>query len=709
LGVVALGALALVPAAARAQSSADCLACHEDKATTTERNGKEVSLYVDEAILRKSSHTKIVCVGCHAGFNPDDIPHKPKIEPVNCARCHAEEVVRHPFHPEVGRSVATSRPPKVSCKQCHGAHDVAPATAPGGKFHDARLTESCGSCHERVAREFPASEHGKALAAGTMGAPTCLSCHRHAIVAAARTTADSLATREAQARLCASCHLDDPEVRARTAPSAGFIAAYTTSVHGRALASGKASAANCVSCHGSHSMKRGADPASLVHRNNVATTCAECHQKPAREFRASIHGAELARGNADTPTCTSCHGEHTILAPSDPQSPVAASNVSEQVCSPCHSSVKLASKYGLRSDRFQTYTDSYHGLAIRGGALEVANCSSCHGSHAITAANDPASPVSKANLAVTCGRCHPGANERFAVGAVHVEVTSRREPVLYWVATGYVILIVLVVGGMAAHNVLDFYRKSRRKLMIRRGLIAEEPAGHATYVRMSLNERLQHGALVLSFITLVVSGFALKFPDAWWVAWIREATPLAFLVRSWAHRVAGVVMMLGGVYHVYYVLATPRGRQLLADLLPTRKDPAEALQMVKYNLGLTQHRPQLGRFSYIEKSEYWALVWGTVIMGGTGIILWFNNTFIGVLTKLGWDIAQTVHLYEAILATLAIVVWHFYFVIFNPDVYPVSLAAFTGTLTEEEMREEHPAELRRLKEQQNNTESAAGS
>ena len=115
-------------------------------------------------------------------------------------------------------------------------------------------------------------------------------------------------------------------------------------------------------------------------------------------------------------------------------------------------------------------------------------------------------------------------------------------------------------------------------------------------------------------------------------------------------------------------------------------------------MGLSERRPQLGRFSYIEKSEYWALVWGTVIMGATGAILWFNNTFIGLLTKLGWDIAQTVHLYEAWLATLAIIVWHFYFVIFNPDVYPLNLTFLTGSLTEEEMRDEHPDELRRLKE-----------
>jgi len=89
-------------------------------------------------------------------------------------------------------------------------------------------------------------------------------------------------------------------------------------------------------------------------------------------------------------------------------------------------------------------------------------------------------------------------------------------------------------------------------------------------------------------------------------------------------------------------------------------------------------------------------------MSATGIIMWFNNYFMGIITKLGWDIARTVHYYEAWLAFLAIVVWHFYFVIFNPDVYPMSLAWWKGTITEEEMAEEHALELEKIKDQEKN-------
>ena len=148
-------------------------------------------------------------------------------------------------------------------------------------------------------------------------------------------------------------------------------------------------------------------------------------------------------------------------------------------------------------------------------------------------------------------------------------------------------------------------------------------------------------------------------------------------------------------------------KELLRDLLPVRKDIDDAIAVMRYNLGFATEKPRFSRFSYIEKSEYWALIWGTFVMGVTGVILWADNVFLGILTKLWWDVARTVHYYEAWLATLSIIVWHFYFVIFNPDTYPINLAFWKGTLTEEEMEEEHPLELEKLRAAMDS--SAAGS
>jgi len=454
-------------------------------------------------------------------------------------------------------------------------------------------------------------------------------------------------------------------------------------------------------------MLKGSNPKSRVNRLSIAGTCGGCHGDVEKKYLESVHGKSLARGVTASATCTDCHGEHNILSPKDERSPVAAKNISSKVCTPCHASVRLTQKYGLQADRFQTFEDSYHGLAGKGGDVEVANCASCHGVHDIVPSSDTTSSISRNNLASTCGKCHPGANENFTKGSVHVIATSGDDKLLYFIASGYIILIMMVVGGMVLHNLLDFVRKSKTQLLYRRGVLQRPHHAHRLYLRMSLNERLQHGALLVSFVALVLTGFALRFPNAWWVAPLENLSPVVIGLRGIIHRIAAVMLVAASLYHLYYVVFVPRGRQLIRDLFPVRQDLSDALGVMKYNLGFSKEKPRFGRFSYVEKSEYWALVWGTVVMGVTGVILWFDNTFIGLFSKLLWDAARTIHYYEAWLATLAILVWHFYFVIFNPDSYPLNLAFWKGTLTEEEMAEEHPLELAELRAREHLEEKPA--
>ncbi len=693
--VLWLGIVFLMTQRVVAQTREECLACHSDSSLTMERNGKQLSLHVDAKVFNNSSHHKLACIACHRGFDAQNVPHKDKIQPVNSATCHKDASEKHRFHPQMIAAQGVRGKSLVTCKDCHGTHDIVSPDAPGSRFRSARLTEFCGSCHEDVKATFSQSSHAHAQLLGIQGAPTCMDCHRNPIV---RATAkrDTTQLKIAQEKLCLSCHLDDPNVRAKMAPSAGFIAAYDGSVHGAALHRGNGKAANCVDCHGSHEMKKGSDPTSRVAKARIPQTCAKCHADVANAYNFSVHGLAVKNGNMAAPVCTDCHGEHNILKHNDPRSPVSANNVSSQVCSPCHSSVRLNQKFGLASDRFKSFADSYHGLAGEAGSVQVANCASCHGVHDIKPSSDPTSRINKANLAKTCGTCHPGANDNFTKGAVHVVVTEKEGPALYYVSTTYIFLIVVVIGGMLLHNLLDFVRKSRRQLMYRRGLIPRPPVAHRFYLRMSASERVQHASLLVSFITLVLTGFALKYPDAWWVAPVRNISPVMFELRGIFHRIAAAVMVAASVYHLYYIFFVPRGKQLIRDLMPKFDDLTDAVSVLKYNLGISLVRPKFGRFSYIEKSEYWALVWGTVVMAATGMILWFDNTFLGLLTKLWWDVARAVHYYEAWLATLAIIVWHFYFIMFNPDIYPINLAFWKGTLTEEEMEEEHPLELEEI-------------
>ncbi|MBA4311838.1 MAG: cytochrome b [Chlorobiaceae bacterium] len=691
--------LLIVQSGVVAQSNSDCLMCHSDNSLTMSQRGKSVSLFVNQKIFDKSVHSGLTCVTCHDGFKAEDIPHKSKITPVECTGCHNDIAGKHIFHPQLVKSIADGKQPDVSCIDCHGKHDITSIKSPQSKFNEANIIESCTICHSDVKKMFLTSAHGKALALNQKGAPNCLTCHRHE-VSNLSGIHDSLQFKKEQEKMCLSCHLDNPDVRAKTSPSAGFIAAYEKSVHGKAMLSGNSKAANCVDCHGSHEMKKGLDPSAKISRLHIAETCSKCHEKITEEYSQSIHGVSLRGGILESPTCTDCHGEHNILQHNDPNSRVAKKNVSEKVCTPCHTSVKLSEKYDMLGNRAETYEDSYHGLAVKAGSVEVANCASCHGVHNIKPSSDSTSMISKANLVATCGKCHPGANERFTMGSVHSTTANIEEPLLYWIASSYIALIIFTIGGMLIHNLLDFVRKSKRKLMIRRGLIPESHHGTRMYVRMSGNERIQHGTLLVSFITLVLTGFALKFPDAWWVAPLRNISPVMFEIRGVVHRVAGVIMILASLYHIYYVFFVPRGKKLLRDLLPESRDITNVLDLIKYNIGISDIKPRFKRFSYIEKAEYWALVWGTIVMGVTGVILWFDNTFMGLFTKLGWDAARTIHYYEAWLATLAIIVWHFYFIIFNPDVYPLNLAFWKGTLTEEEMEDEHPLELEELNKEE---------
>ncbi len=210
-------------------------------------------------------------------------------------------------------------------------------------------------------------------------------------------------------------------------------------------------------------------------------------------------------------------------------------------------------------------------------------------------------------------------------------------------------------------------------MIVRRSAAA---AGHSD-LRMLPFERVQHAVLVLSFVTLVWTGFALKYPDSWW------ARPLLVLegahsVRSIIHRIAAVIFVMVSVTHVISLIASRKLRTHWLEMLPNRRDPREALSNFAYNLGLGSVPPERSAHSYVEKAEYWAVVWGAIVMVATGLLLWANNLAMRMLPKSWLDVATSVHFYEAVLATLAIVVWHFYPIIFDPDVYPLNTAFLTG-------------------------------
>ncbi|MGA8109039.1 MAG: cytochrome b/b6 domain-containing protein, partial [Acidobacteriaceae bacterium] len=138
-----------------------------------------------------------------------------------------------------------------------------------------------------------------------------------------------------------------------------------------------------------------------------------------------------------------------------------------------------------------------------------------------------------------------------------------------------------------------------------------------------------------------------------------------------------------------YVLMKRRGRVWFTDMVPGLRDVKDAVATVEYNLGRRDQAPRYARFNYAEKAEYWALVWGTMVMAITGIALWFNNWILAHVPHPAavLSISTAIHFYEAILATFAILIWHFYAVILDPDIYPVKWTALTGYAPEHEVRD----------------------
>jgi formate dehydrogenase gamma subunit len=297
--------------------------------------------------------------------------------------------------------------------------------------------------------------------------------------------------------------------------------------------------------------------------------------------------------------------------------------------------------------------------------------------------------VHPANLAKTCGSCHPGAGARFAIGPVHVRPATASEHVtVRLIRWAYQLLIPLTVGFMLLHNGLDFLAK-----LVRGGVRHAGPSGEVP--RMNLKFRAAHGLVVLSFPVLVVTGFALKYPEATWAAplLILEGK---FAFRGWLHRAAGVALLVALVYHGIHLATSRRDRAMLRAMLPGVQDLRDLIALTRYNLGLVAQRPTFGKFSYAEKLEYWAFVWGSLVMAISGFLLWFNDFTLRHFPTWVADAATAIHWYEAILATLSIVIWHFYMVIFDPDVYPMERAWITGRVSAEHLRRTRPDYYRSL-------------
>ncbi len=222
----------------------------------------------------------------------------------------------------------------------------------------------------------------------------------------------------------------------------------------------------CTQCH--------ADIKGYPHRATIALSkttvpvmCSTCHRDVYKKYTQSIHWIALEKGIGAAPVCTDCHGVHGILKITNPVAKVYPENI-PRTCSSCHDSVTLAQQYNLPLNRLTTYENSFHGIALKFGDLHAANCASCHGVHEILPSSDPRSSINRANLARTCGKCHPDATKNFIKSPVHIVVSKHGERGPYLVRVFYTwfisVLIVLFILYVL-FDLINTRRKRRRSTM----------------------------------------------------------------------------------------------------------------------------------------------------------------------------------------------------------------------------------------------------
>lgn len=660
----------------RKAKKVNCAECHEEMKSSMEND-------IHHRLKVKNGPTCTNCHGSHVIQSPSKVSNKAK---TFCSSCHKNPVLANPYHSKTVTNSAclnchqnSSCTHKLSesvhknnnCSDCHNY--IANNLQNHPKNIDKNKIADCYLCHAAVAAEHRESIHGISLREGIDEAAQCWDCHGSKSIKKVTDPESSVYTKNI-AKTCLKCHNDQEIIDKFGISSIAPLGKYEYSVHGKSVNNG-GDGATCTSCHGVHNIKNRMQPGSTISAFEIPNTCGKCHGEIVEEYQKSIHWIKAKKGVRMAPICTDCHSEHDIRSITHSKNKRSEiKKIQEKTCIQCHQNPNISGSQVLN------YQDSYHGLAVMRGDKDAAMCVDCHSVHKILPASDEESTVNKHNVTNTCQKCHKNASNVFSQSYSHKTQSQKDATIENWVRTIYVWLIILVIGGMVLHNILIFYREIKQK--------REKEKKAIRVPRFTKNEVVQHWLLLTSFILLAITGFALKYPKSDWVQ-LLISIGITEPVRQIIHKSSAVVLITLSLYHVLYLLFTERGREVIVKMFPTITDIRQAVQFVFYYLKLSKDKPEFDKYDYTEKAEYWALIWGTAVMGATGLLLWFP-TIVGDWSPT-WliKVAELIHFYEAILASLAILVWHWFFVIFRPSEYPMSFVWMDGKMTLEHYKHHH--------------------
>ena len=557
-----------------------------------------------------------------------------------------------------------SNGPRLECGGCHGPGTTLPNLG-GDEFHKDKH------------RQYASSIHAKKMPNGKPAA-RCVDCHTKMGDMATDLPPDNpkstvFATNQEQT--CGACHQD-------------ALKTFHNSIHGGLLNKGDTRAASCSDCHGSHTIQPVKQANSTLYRSHLTQICIQCHSGIVEDYERSAHGKLYKAGDTRGPICTDCHS-----AVSHNRAPKSRRDFTLQMvdkCSSCH--VKQA----------PTYRDTFHGQAEAYGYKPAATCADCHTPHRNLPPSDPASTVNKANLVQTCSKCHQNANPSFATYNPHPEPTNPEKGFwVYFVNTFMKWLLLGVFGFFGIHTVLWLQRSivSLMKKETHRRVRDDE---EQWVLRFTKRHRFTHLLIIVSFLALAATGLPLMYSYSEWGRWLVDLHG-GLGVTRYVHRTAAIITFFYAGYHAWFVIKKGLLKRDWSvfwgpeSMMIRKQDFIDAFRMFRWFLYLGP-KPELDRFTYWEKFDYFAVFWGIPVIGLSGLMLWFPTFFTLFLPGEVLNIAMIVHSEEALLATAFIFAFHFFHNHLRPENFPMDIVMFTGKVRLSWFKEERRVEYDRLVE-----------
>ena len=558
----------------------------------------------------------------------------------------------------------------LKCTDCH-------QTIESDHYSGSTSKVNCGSCHTEIADHLAQSAHQEGKHSQISDVPRCTHCHgTHGILPKSDPTSPIYHMNVPE--LCSQCHTNEKITHKHPIPTPEFIQNYRQSVHGKGITeSGLIVSAVCTDCHTAHEVKAKTNVQSSIFHTQVPLTCGKCHVGILSDFEKSAHGKMWKEENLKGPVCTTCHTSHQI---SDPRSDRFKLDIPHK-CGTCH------------VDKAPTYGDTFHGKATSFGYVVAAGCADCHTPHLNLSKNDPLSTIHKSNLTKTCGKCHSSINEKFISYDPHLNANDKSQsPIVYYFHRFMLLLLIGVFGFFGLHTLLWLQRSIV-------GAIRKEFTRYwnkDTYIkRFSSTHRLTHLFVIISFLGLALTGIPLKYHEAHW-AHVMNILLGGIEVTRFIHRFCAIITFGYFMFHIGYIFYKKFDLLSPDSLIPRKKDLIDFYHNIRWFLYLGE-RPHIGRWSYWEKFDYFAVFWGVPVIGLSGLILWFPEFFTHFLPGYLINIAMVVHSEEALLAVSFIFTIHFFHTHLKPESFPIDTVIFTGKMPLDRFIEERPEEYENLK------------